>query len=386
MDEQELRSCIKIPREWGVGGRGGAGKGGVAGAVVQEARIRDAVSPCGGGGGGFANEKVSQAPCDHPQRDHSGCIRQTHPKRKRDDEAGSCNNDNSAQEQHDAQPKFFKSLAFPQLRGGMLEQHGSKLDASQTQPLVASESVSSSDSAHAQSTPGDPGRKNQKKKKGSSSLAAKARGVCAPSPVKGKAVESSLLPKARRMAPSTAERKSRAVKGKEATGKDGRASLCFGFRSTFSAPAQHEASTTRQPSRATMCAPGEHDMHATGTECASPHEPMHGSSDQQGDVCFPRQSARDACQVIVDAIRRCNAFSDRKVRAVCAVGETSTARAAADEAAAAAEASADVERAKHCISMDHILSNVPYKDMLQVRFLHESVPLPPSPPPLRAGM
>ena len=243
---------------------------------------------------------------------------------------------------------------------------------------MTSESVSSSDSAHAQSTPGDPGQKNQKKKR-SSSLAAKARGVCAPSSVKGKAVESSLLPKARRMAPSTAERKSRAVKGKEAAGKDGRASLCFGFRSTFSAPAQHEASTTRQPSRATVCAPGEHDMHATGTECASPHEPMHGSSNQQGDVCFPRQSARDACQVIVDAIRRCNAFSDRKVRAVCAVGETSTARAAADEAAAA-EASADAERAKHCISMDHILSNVPYKDMLQVRFFARICPTAPLPP------
>jgi hypothetical protein len=108
---------------------------------------------------------------------------------------------------------------------------------------------------------------------------------------------------------------------------------------------------------------------------------MHGSSDQQGDVCFPRQSARDACQVIVDAIRRCNAFSDRKVRGVCAVGETSTARAAVDEAAAAAEASADVERAKHCISMDHILSNVPYKDMLQVRFCTN---LPHCPPPSTA--
>jgi hypothetical protein len=56
--------------------------------------------------------------------------------------------------------------------------------------------------------------------------------------------------------------------------------------------------------------------------------------------CFPKQSAREACQGIIDAIHRCNMYMDKK----------------------------SLTGDENEISLDHILSNVPYKDMLQDLF------------------
>jgi hypothetical protein len=99
---------------------------------------------------------------------------------------------------------------------------------------------------------------------------------------------------------------------------------------------------------------------------------------------FLKQSAKDACQSIIDAIHKCNMYAERRERTQAAAAAAASSSAVLPPAAAclaSPEAAAGDHVARphhhytvsngeelHEISLDHILSNVPYKDMLQDLF------------------
>ncbi len=79
----------------------------------------------------------------------------------------------------------------------------------------------------------------------------------------------------------------------------------------------------------------------------------------RGSHCFPRQSAQEACQAILDAIHKCNVHEGlRSAAAEREKNEGSFPPVVADE-------TLDV-------NLDHILSCVPYKDMLQDLFQQQA--------------
>jgi len=83
------------------------------------------------------------------------------------------------------------------------------------------------------------------------------------------------------------------------------------------------------------------------------------AKDQRAAACFPKQSARDACHSIIDAIHRCNVYLSKKERGMQESPATCTDQARGK----------DVHPSEQNeIGLDHILSNVPYKDMLQDLF------------------
>lgn len=68
-------------------------------------------------------------------------------------------------------------------------------------------------------------------------------------------------------------------------------------------------------------------------------------NDHDDDMLFPKQSAKDACRSIMDAIQKCNAF--------CASLESKKLSGSQEE------------DAEESISLDHVLSSAPFRSMLQ---------------------
>jgi hypothetical protein len=98
------------------------------------------------------------------------------------------------------------------------------------------------------------------------------------------------------------------------------------------------------------------NMHSPNFSECGPFMPAGASSyakEQRASSCFPKQSAREACQGIIDAIQRCNVYLTKKDRIPRENAVEMEERDTPD---------------KHEITLDHILSNVPYKDMLQDLF------------------
>jgi hypothetical protein len=88
----------------------------------------------------------------------------------------------------------------------------------------------------------------------------------------------------------------------------------------------------------------QHEQHQQGN--ASEEECV---IEQEDECCFPKQSARDACMAIIECIQRCNSLS--KLSSGCDGGTgTTTASEGCD------------------ISLDSVLSTVPFRSMLQDLF------------------
>ena len=97
-------------------------------------------------------------------------------------------------------------------------------------------------------------------------------------------------------------------------------------------------------------------------------ENLYNFAEARSAHCFPRQSAQEACQAIIDSIRKCNAHD--------ASSSLSGARPFCEGACSSMEESSGEQQFKEgCspeVNLDHILSCVPYKDMLQGLFVEHS--------------
>jgi hypothetical protein len=148
----------------------------------------------------------------------------------------------------------------------------------------------------------------------------------------------------------------------------------------------------RQPGPSTSKAVGDTSAIAKNYSAAYPSASNPYMKDMQASACFPRQSARDACQMIMEAIQKCNMYAAKKHRISSALAaDNATApcsRPPVKQRDAETEVHSNAPVLDGCstekvagseqiharlhvdydISLDHILSSVSYKDMLHDLF------------------
>lgn len=252
--------------------------------------------------------------------------------------------------------------------------------------------------------PGGPGqrRKNHGKQPGSNEP---KKPPCAPRSKKAGA-GTSLMSRLEQQARSRRESmKRRAVKNDSADARD-----CFGDRNNFglgggvsrtNLTVQNVASFprpfTQHPPKNLQGRGTSEGMYALDDSLV-----CGGVKDRQSSSCFPRQSARDACQGILDAIGKFRSYIRQRVHETVPGSATSAADAAAAASNAAGNASDDLLHLllkssvgissvaspspgdgepigpSHAadesleINLDHILSNTPYREMLEDLFHSQS--------------
>lgn len=162
--------------------------------------------------------------------------------------------------------------------------------------------------------------------------------------------------------------------------EDGASNSMNHFGTSISA--SHAAAGHRQTPKETTQNQSQRAFEASSTRFALDDSCIYNFKEKQSSTCFPRQSASEACQLIIDAINKCNLHDAKKKQAASTMEQISAAqRSPLDQhtpevttggqqqggqtVIPSTRSDVEVPSVAAEVNLDHILSSVPYRDMLK---------------------